>query len=506
MPRTKQANNGFNSRDLLHRTGTYLIDNLVFWRKKLQENPGVEMNGLAEESPHAQKRKQRDLEKLCEKLFEKKNLIASGRLQLLGLDKIQLRLGKAWPGLQDFVYEICEKVMDKYLAKGDIFFRYQQSDYILLFSEASLPEADIKLTLISEEIRRELFLQDSLHEIKIERQVAEISADLINDANKAFPFPDSLILTFESSISRYEVETDAFPTPDISRIKKTNIEAGAYDRDVAPLDLGFTIQKINPSVIKYLPVWDNGKKSLLGCLYLIAGQKELGNPLGRYKKLCDAKVPSEKAKGDISMLNFIMETIAELGDDLSRKIICPVHYDTLGPREDGKNSLIQCQKMNERMRRHILFMVLNVPVQTSWLNLSKIISPLKAYGRMMIAELPIVPDMDFNMLRQSGFDEVAFIMEADASTMPQRKRARLKAITDIRSFIARAKRNRLASEIFVFGTDYPVMALSLADAGVRYLAGNAVHADIAALETRLDFEGNNSFRIWQRSMEVRLSG
>ena len=84
MPRTKKANNGFNSRDLLHRTGTYLIDNLVFWRKKLQENPGVEMNGLAEESPHAQNRKQRDLEKLCDKHFEKKESYRLRQAAIIG--------------------------------------------------------------------------------------------------------------------------------------------------------------------------------------------------------------------------------------------------------------------------------------------------------------------------------------------------------------------------------------------------------------------------------------
>ena len=101
--------------------------------------------------------KQQKLEDLCESLFENKELITTGKLKLLGLTKIKRKLGKMWEGLQPIVYAEVEAAMAKYMVPEDIFIRYQDDSYVILFADAGLEESQVKAGLIAEEIKHFAF-------------------------------------------------------------------------------------------------------------------------------------------------------------------------------------------------------------------------------------------------------------------------------------------------------------------------------------------------------------
>ena len=107
-------------------------------------------------------RKQAAIESLCHKLFQKEELITSGKLQLLGLAKVKKRMGRRWGGLQTVVYEICDAAMNKYSSPGDRFLRYRDDSYLMLFMTSSADEITLRTRLISEEIKRQLFEQGAL--------------------------------------------------------------------------------------------------------------------------------------------------------------------------------------------------------------------------------------------------------------------------------------------------------------------------------------------------------
>src|SRR5262249_32222239 len=81
--------------------------------------------------------KQKKLEEMCEKLFEQKVLLTTGKMQLIGLSKIKKRLGKTWPGLQKIVYQTVDDAIAKYMSKADIFIRYKDDTYVILFANSS---------------------------------------------------------------------------------------------------------------------------------------------------------------------------------------------------------------------------------------------------------------------------------------------------------------------------------------------------------------------------------
>ncbi|HEY8189138.1 MAG TPA: hypothetical protein VIF12_00520, partial [Micavibrio sp.] len=90
--------------------------------------------------------------------------MTSGRLQLLGLGKVKQRMGKRWAGLQNVIYSLCEEAIQKYTDRGDVYIRYSDESYMLLFAAVSPTEGELKVRLIAEEIKRRLFDEEGIED------------------------------------------------------------------------------------------------------------------------------------------------------------------------------------------------------------------------------------------------------------------------------------------------------------------------------------------------------
>ena len=85
---------------------------------------------------------QQELEYLCAELFKKRSLVTSGKLQLIGLEKVKRSLGAKWPEMQALVYQTTEAVIARHLKKGDIHLRHKEDSYIIIFAKATREEGD----------------------------------------------------------------------------------------------------------------------------------------------------------------------------------------------------------------------------------------------------------------------------------------------------------------------------------------------------------------------------
>ncbi|HEY8190616.1 MAG TPA: hypothetical protein VIF12_08015, partial [Micavibrio sp.] len=273
--------------------------------------------------------------------------------------------------------------------------------------------------------------------------------------------------------------------PDISCVRMTEIEA--FPRAVknsSSLDLGIQAGETPFQAVHYIPVWDHFKNRLVAHLCLARNDDD-DHPI-EVHRACYA---DGKANLDLAVLARIIGWMQEHPDKLKEfGVICPVHYPTLLGAESKKRYRAMCQRIDERMKQFLLFMVLDLPPSTPWISLSHLVSPLKTYGRVLCGHLPSHGHVDFEALRLAGFDNAGIILS------PSMRGNRM----DINSFVARARKH-LITQTFVLGINDPQTAAEAAAAGVRYLGGHAVHRPISDPGLKPDFDHHPFARVWSKT-------
>ncbi len=157
--------------------------------------------------------KQKKISDLCEKLFEQTELIAAGKIQFLGLGKVKKKLGKMWLGLQPIVYAEVEASINKYLMPGDLFIRYKDDTYVVIFAKAGAEEARIKLTLIAEEIKRRLFdhEEEALREMDLQQVVSVLHTKDLKPQDKNESLLDVTVKNIEKKENLYSAPPPLSP-------------------------------------------------------------------------------------------------------------------------------------------------------------------------------------------------------------------------------------------------------------------------------------------------------
>ena len=118
---------------------------------------------------------QQELEYLCAQLFKKKSLVTTGKLQLIGLEKVRRQLGPRWEGQKAFVYKVAKDVINEHIRDGDIYVRMKDDTYLIIFSDSTVEQGNATAAAIAEEIRVRLFASPdaALQSVTIRKCVVE---------------------------------------------------------------------------------------------------------------------------------------------------------------------------------------------------------------------------------------------------------------------------------------------------------------------------------------------
>lgn len=471
------------------------VAGLVF--RKGQTRTNVIKRKAENVDPAAAQRRQVKLESLCEALFMKKELIASGRIQVLGLDEVRKKMGRRWVGLRDIIYETCEEVIKKYTNSSDVFFRYKEKDFIILFGTSSAEESDARMTLIASEIRRCLFESHGIENVGVRKDVSVLSRDALGAGGFS---EQSISETFESRLSRKKKGTVVVPSVsnkneiDLALVKRVDVPIAEEDAAVAKPVIA---EKMAPRhAVRYMPVWDVFKGRLIAFM-CVAGRDDEPGAAETHQRFFRGRSASAIAAIDIDILAGLIQWFDE-HDNETRNfgIICPVHFSTISSLEGGEKYRVLCQKMSEGMRGHILFMVMGVPVvHMSSARLSEVVSPLKAYGRVLCGHIS-TPGLnsDLSLLRIAGFDNIGIIARSVSGDGNDAE------ILNIQSLVNKAKRY-LINQTFVLDVDSPDLVTAAIKAGVRYIAGTAVHQSVQNPDEKLHFPDNGFLQLWNNHLK-----
>src|SRR5690349_20091822 len=82
--------------------------------------------------------------------------LLSGRVNLIGLHKIKERFGENWEKFADRADRIARNTIERHLVSGDIYTCLHRVIYVVVFARLSAHQAQVKCTLIADEIAKAL--------------------------------------------------------------------------------------------------------------------------------------------------------------------------------------------------------------------------------------------------------------------------------------------------------------------------------------------------------------
>jgi hypothetical protein len=410
--------------------------------------------------------KQKKLEDLYRQLLNNKNLVASGRIQFVGLEQIKKKMGKKWSGLSAFVYEITEEIISKHIEKTDLFLGYKDDSYAIIFTKASLDEAKEKTIQIATEIQQRLFTLDEAELKKIEVRNTVKKIKVTSFLEGAFPeMPDNGIS--EDMLFKAKGMDIASSYSD-----KTNVMADGYRKKTVANREGIS-EDLN---YMYVPLWEVKRAALTTYICLSSSAHSEKKSFYAYHELYAGKSKAQTTELDLKILQCVaMELAAMEKDGRKLYIACPVHYDTLYNFDSYEIYKTACTKISDQHKSFLIFVVLNpesdLPMKTPYW----FISPLKVYCYDIFVEVPIKHDTNFQLLKASGIDTVG--VHLSHSQMTEQK-----AIGFLNSFSSKAKYFKI-QKTFALGVSTLSATTSLVCAGFDYIGGSAIHEDVQKPDT-----------------------
>lgn len=299
---------------------------------------------------------QKELESLCSELFRKRSLVTSGKLQLIGLEKVRRRLGAKWPAMQAQVYAITEEVIARHLSKGDIHLRHKEDTYLVIFARASREEGESIASTISNEIRDRLFSSgnEDLRGIAIKKHIVQTKAGFLSGK----PLGEIL-------------ENLAASPPDDAAG-----EAGQQRKNPLPCHPVFT----------FVPLWEVKVNAITTYLCAVGGIE-----------------PGPQA--DLLLLSrAVVELQRFETENRPALIMCPVRHATLSDAGYLAKYELLCKSIPVTQRNFLIFKIEGLP--PGILKSGGVHYPfvLKKYGRAIFAETAIAETTDLSGLRNAGFD------------------------------------------------------------------------------------------------------
>lgn len=423
--------------------------------------------------------KQQALRGLCEQLFKKREFLTSGKLQLIGLANIQKKMGKRWQGLCAVVYETTETVIRENIGTNDLFIRYTDDTYVIIFAQENLAASEATASLIAEEVRRRLFLLDeeALREIEVRETVRKVSTDTLSgfdfsdflDDFVAEPTEDIVNPSFKSLAEDYsgsyiKTEIASSPYKPANKRQKSLVDPG---------NLNFS----------YIPLWDvkRGALTTYACFSSQPDSRE--DLLDQHKNNYRNMAEESRVVADLKTLEHIKSELSSMEDQKRKLLIaCPVRYETLFSFESYELYKEALLSIPLGQRQFLILLILKPDKDLSAKDAYWFLAPLKGHCRLFFAEVPLKQGIHYQTLKSIGIDGIGICLEKEN---PEQQ-----IMGILNSFSSAAKSYKI-SHTFVLGVSSLSLTTSSVCAGFDYVGGTAIHDAVEHPDTIHKFRHEN---------------
>lgn len=448
----------------LKAAASYFSGLIPGWKKKNshQDGVGVKTRRVLSEKKRA------ELRSLCQQLLKKKEFIASGKLQFIGLESVKSKMGKRWSGLRLVVYEIVEDTINKYITDNDVYVLYEEDSYLIIFAHASLEEGKQKVAAIADEVRKRLFTLDEedLRRLELRESTGKIGVQsFLSD-----DFPELMEEEFQGGWTAGPSAQTGPDKPVRISVDSESVRARQLKEIPDPLPR----EMLNCA---YMPVWEVKRGALTTYICLARADRTDKSIYDAHKDFYAGRKAVEKLRLDIGVLENVLDELKEM-EKSGRKlfVMCPVQHETLHAFELYEKYKEACEKIPEYLRSFLVFLIMvdderKLPNKDPYW----FVNPLKKYGCFVFAEIPMRQDINFQYLKNAGIDAVGVRFQSGTGSEQE-------IISTLNAFSPKAKYFKIP-KTFAFDVATLSATTSLVCAGFDYLGGLAVHNEVKQPDT-----------------------
>lgn len=407
-------------------------------------------------------------ERLNRMLWERRAIL-SGNIHLVGLSRIRERVGDEWPRIAERAQDIAQKAIQRVCGPGDVFTRYDDFSYLIIFANLTREQAQLRCVEIAEDIGRRLLGDNFLTEAtEVRTGVFETDGTLVFNAVDKHDLVSKLV--------------------EHTKVDKTTDQNGAEpDVDSAPA-AAFQLDKtqaLGALKILYQPMWHPRQRAIAGYFTTAATENVFG------KQLRDDAVRSEFC-GILSPAEFDLHVTRTAIQSVTKHMYhgtCilagwPVHFETLATRASREAYIKLCREIPETIRKLLIFELIGQPDGVPASRIVDVVGVLRSFCRSVMVRVP-ADFRRFDVFQGANIGGVGISLLG--SQMPDGQ-----AIAQISRFAENALRTRQG--IYVHGLNSRPQILAAVAAGYDWIGGPAVRSPGEQLGNMYRYDLGNIYR------------
>ena len=394
------------------------------------------------------------LEQKLVKILSHSAIINTGRVQLLGLDKIKRKIGDKWPDLRENILSTLHQIVDQRISDEDAYFSKNDEEHIIVFAHLSEDRARLVCAKILQELTMRYLGNQDTRDIVVRTATGAIDGVLKFKAVTLEELLDAIPM----------VETSALPAEQ----QQGSINHGAKLRSAEQLGNFFQDAKGRLSKViepVFMPLWDAQHEviSNYGLNFRLKAKTSLS---GNYEDLVRNFRKREKVIIEYILADECKEILEEFYLNKFRAVFClPVSYETVFNPDLMAAYLKVLAKIPENLRRYVTITLMEFPAGIPEGKFRFITSSLRRYCSNIILHCRDYLPHDITFYKECGVSCISIAL-SDSQRM---KESYWKTLSQM---VEKCHKNKLrASVINLHSSDELVLAK---EALFDFMAGEAI--------------------------------
>jgi hypothetical protein len=375
--------------------------------------------------------------------------LLSGRVNMIGLHKVKERFGDSWEKVADRADRIARNTIERHLVSGDIYTSLHRVIYVIVFARLSAHQAQVKCSLIADEIAKALLGEEGTDLLTVKTSVRAVDGTFGLESIKLTDSGAS-----DSDLEFVEDEAEA-QASDKTASDKTRPPLPGKENVLAHLSFA------------YRPMWDNAR-NVVSAYRCTAQMPSLDNGT--------APVDAAVVVGnDATIIHQLDEAVRDqvlkdldalLRDNCTLLLSMPVHFETLaavGRRRQFIETL--GKRLDDRGRKLLLIEIQGVPQGVPPARLVELLAPLRPHCRAIMLQLRL-DTVDFSNVKGCG----ALAIGCDMTGHPGPEFMMMQQMNRF----ARAIADKVGTPSYLHGAGSLSLVTAALGAGFAYIDGDAV--------------------------------
>lgn len=321
-----------------------------------------------------------EFERALRSILVRKQQAAAGEIQFIGLSDVKARLEARWPELETRVHKVANQTIENSLGENDIFARYDDLTYILVFAELDKDAAAVKCAQIAEAIQRSLFGDDDMQTVHIRSLVGVIDDHLLFEDRTLAQCLGAMAARIEQAALQPAAAAPAATNGQTS-VQAAGLDAVAHRQPLKDdAEPAASVGAGGPPLkFLYLPAWNARKEAVSAYRCVPARDTDDGLELG-YRAVYAGRRPEPVDEVDLHALDHVLGIVPRmLADKAQFLTLISVHYNTLAEIKTRRAYLEASARISADIKRYMMVEIFGAPPSVPASRHTELVSALHAH-------------------------------------------------------------------------------------------------------------------------------